>query len=481
MLCGVVLSIEQMVAYRLLQGVFGAALVPLSQAVMLDIFPPAKRGSAMAIWGMGVMLGPIMGPTLGGWLTNSYSWRWVFFVNLPFGILTTVGLSIFMAETPTRRDAPFFWFGFLSPSLGIGALQMMLDRGQELGWFDSNEIVIEAILAIVGFYFFLADAFTSNRPFISLRIFRDWNFDIALVFMFLIDIILLATMALVTPFIQNMLGYPVLSSGYLLGARGIGAFVAKFLVGWLSGKVDPRILIFIGLVLASSSLWLMVGWSLDVSARTIAINSIAQGFGLGFVFVPLNTIAFASLPGELRTEGAALWTLISNLGSSVGISIVIAQLTSMISQYHSQLVEHVTPLSEALHMPNAAMLSGMGLPNLETLERGHPAGGRDGLFERLPADDPRLALRFPAARADPFAQGRARSVPRSGGARGDGLTPNLSDRLGTARALARRLIGAPEQTGLFDDGSGHLTAPVRLQGVRLAQPRRNQHGRHLRP
>src|SRR5208337_58041 len=157
-----------------------------------------------------------------------------------------------------------------------------------------------------------------------------------------------------------LLGYPVLASGYLLGTRGIGTFVAMFLVGRLSGKVDPRILIFIGLVLATSSLWLMVGWSLDVSGRTIAINSIAQGFGLGFVFVPLNTIAFASLPGELRTEGAALWTLIRNIGSSVGISIVIAQLTSMITEYHSQLVEHVTPFSDAMRMPNAGILSGLG-------------------------------------------------------------------------------------------------------------------------
>ena len=225
MLCGVALSIEQMVAYRLLQGVFGAALVPLSQAVMLDIFPPAKRGSAMAIWGMGVMLGPIMGPTLGGWLTDSYSWRWVFFVNLPFGILTTAGLWVFMSETPTRRDVPFSWFGFLSLSLGIGSLQMMLDRGEQLGWFESPEIWIEMILAIVGFYFFLADCLTSARPFISVRIFKDWNFSIALVFMFLVGIMLLASMALVTPFIQNLLNYPVLSSGVLLGTRGIGTFV----------------------------------------------------------------------------------------------------------------------------------------------------------------------------------------------------------------------------------------------------------------
>ena len=369
MLCGVALSIEQMVAYRLLQGVFGAALVPLSQAVMLDIFPPARRGSAMAIWGMGVMLGPIMGPTLGGWLTDSYSWRWVFFVNLPFGVLTTVGLSIFMSETPIKRDAPFSWFGFLSLSLGIGALQLMLDRGQELGWFDSTEIVIEAILSAVGFYFFFADSFTAKRPFINLRIFKDWNFSIALIFMFLIGVILLATLALVTPFIQNMLGYPVLSSGYLLGARGVGTFVAMFLVGRLSRKVDPRLLIFVGLVLATSSLWQMVGWSLDVSARTIAINSVLQGFGLGFVFVPLNTLAFASLPAELRTEGAALWTLIRNLGSSVGISVVIAELTNMIGMYHSQLVERLTPFSDALRMPNARLLAGPGLPKLEMLEQ----------------------------------------------------------------------------------------------------------------
>src|SRR5208283_4526072 len=224
--------------------------------------------------------------------------------------------------------------------------------------------IVEAILAVVGFYFFLADCFTSRRPFISVRIFRDWNFSVALVFMFLIGVILLATLALVTPFIQNLLGYPVLSSGFLLGARGIGTFVAMFLVGRLSGKVDARLLIFIGLVLASSSLWLMVGWSLDVSGQAIAINSVAQGLGLGFVFVPLNTIAFATLPGELRTEGAALWTLIRNIGSSVGISIVIAGLTSMITEFHSQLVEHVTPFNDAMQMPDASMLSGHGLPNL---------------------------------------------------------------------------------------------------------------------
>ncbi len=368
MLCGIAQTIEQMVGFRLLQGVFGAALVPLSQAVMLDIYPAERRGSAMAIWGMGVMLGPIMGPTLGGWLTDNYSWRWVFFVNLPFGILTVLGLGAFLRETPTRADVPFSWFGFLTLSLGIGALQMMLDRGQEQSWFESNEIIIEAILSVAGFYFFFADALTSQRPFIPLRIFRDWNFSIATIFMFLIGIILLASMALVTPFIQNLMGYPVLASGYLLGTRGIGTFFAMMMVGRLSGKVDPRLMVFVGLTLATFTLWLMVGWTTETPAGTIAFDSVGQGVGLGLVFVPLNTIAFATLPGELRTDGAALWTLIRNLGSSVGISLMIASLTSDMSKFHAHLAEFINPFNDALKMPDVAgrlETTGRGLAAIE--------------------------------------------------------------------------------------------------------------------
>ncbi len=368
--CGIAQSIGEMVAFRLMQGVFGAALVPLSQAVMLDIYQPAKRGSAMAIWGMGVMLGPIMGPTLGGWLTETYSWRWVFFVNLPFGIITALGLSAFMSEMPIQKNIPFSWFGFLTLSLGIGALQLMLDRGQDQGWFSSSEIVLEAVLSVCGFYFFLADALTSRRPFIPMRIFRDWNFSVAMVFMFLIGIILLATMALVTPFLQNLLGYPVLTSGFLLGSRGLGTFFAMMVVGRLLEKMDARILIFIGLVLSTAALWVMVGWSLDTSSSAIAIDSVTQGVGLGLVFVPLNTIAFATLPGALRTDGAALWTLIRNLGSSVGISLVIAHLTNDITVFHARLAENITPFNDALAMPNVSGLlstTGQGLGLVDAL------------------------------------------------------------------------------------------------------------------
>ncbi|HLH51084.1 MAG TPA: DHA2 family efflux MFS transporter permease subunit [Roseiarcus sp.] len=354
MLCGAAQSIDQMVLFRLLQGVFGAALVPLSQTVMLDIYPPSRRGSAMAIWGMGVMLGPIMGPTLGGWLTDNYSWRWVFFVNLPFGVLTVLGLSAFMSESKTNRQVPFAWFGFLTLSLGIGALQMMLDRGEDQGWFGSTEIIIEAVLAAVGFYFFIADSITSRRPFIPLGVFADWNFAIALIFMFLIGVILLATMALVTPYLQNLMGYPVLASGMLLGSRGLGTFFSMTVVGRLLAKIDARRLIFFGLLLSTISLWYMVYWSPQSSAESIALISIMQGVGLGFVFVPLNTLAFATLPAQLRTDATAMWTLIRNLGSSIGISIVIARLTSMITTFHSQLAEQISPFNDALHAPGVA-------------------------------------------------------------------------------------------------------------------------------
>ena len=409
MLCGVALSIEQMVAYRVLQGVFGAALVPLSQAVMLDIFPPARRGSAMAIWGMGVMLGPIMGPTLGGWLTDSYSWRWVFFVNLPFGILTTAGLSIFMSETPTRRDVPFSWFGFLSLSLGIGSLQMMLDRGEQLGWFDSTEILVEAILSIVGFYFFLADSFTSKRPFITMRIFRDWNFSIALVFMFLIGIILLATMALVTPFIQNLLGYPVLSSGFLLGTRGIGTFVAMFLVGRLSGKVDARLLIFVGLVLATASLWQMVGWSLDVPAQHDRDQFRHAGLRARLRVRAAQHHRVRELPGRVAHRGHGAVDADPQhrlVGRHLDRDRRTHQHDDRISQ-PARRARHAVQRRAAHAERRHAVGNGAAAPRNAGRAR-HPAGGRNGLFQRLPAHDAGVARRFPAAGAAPVAEGRGR-------------------------------------------------------------------------
>jgi MFS transporter, DHA2 family, multidrug resistance protein len=353
-LCGSAQTIEEMVLFRALQGSFGAALVPLSQAVMLDAYTLAERGSAMAIWGIGVMLGPIMGPTLGGWLTDQYSWHWVFLINLPIGILTVIGLLIFMDETPTQNSRRFDWFGFVALAVGIGALQIMLDRGEQVGWFSSTEIVAELVISIVGFYFFFAHSLTTNNPFVRFEVFRDRNFVTGFVFMAFIGVALFGTMALVTPFMQNIIGYPVTTAGWLLGTRGIGTLLSMMVISRLLRFIEARWLLLVGLILMAGTLYQMELFTEQTSGTTIAVTSVIQGFGIGMLFVPLSTIAFLTLGNELRTDGTAMLTLIRNIFSSIGISVMIAELTSTTTVMHARLVENVTPFNDALRMPNVA-------------------------------------------------------------------------------------------------------------------------------
>ncbi|TAK47424.1 MAG: DHA2 family efflux MFS transporter permease subunit [Xanthobacteraceae bacterium] len=359
-LCGLAEDISQMVLFRLLQGVFGAALVPLSQAVMLDYYAVHERARAMAIWGMGVMLGPIMGPSLGAWLTETYSWHWVFFVNLPFGILTVAGLLIFLDETEPDTRMTFDWFGFLALATGIGAMQMALDRGEQLGWLDSNEIVIEAIVSAIGYYFFFAHSLTTARPFIRFDIFRDRNFVSGCVFMAVIGLVLFGTMALSSPFLQDVIGYPIMTAGYLLAVRGVGTFIAMMLVGRIMRHVEARTLIICGLSLTAITLYIMAGFTDQTSTSSFIVAAVLQGVGLGFVFVPLSTVAFLTLPQHLRTDGSAILTLMRNIASSIGISLVIAQLTSNTIRAHAWLAEQVTPFNNALQMPDVAAVINLG-------------------------------------------------------------------------------------------------------------------------
>ena len=356
MLCGIAHTIEEMVLFRVLQGMFGAALVPLAQSVMLEIYPPHRRGWAMSLWGMGVMIGPIMGPILGGILTEYYSWRWVFFINLPVGIVTVIGLLTCMGESEGNRGLAFDWFGFAALSIAIGALQLLLDRGEQLGWFDANEIVVMAIVSATAFYFFIAHSLTTDRPFISMEIFRDRNFNIGLIFMFVCGVMLVASMALMAPMLQGMMGYPIIDAGVLLGTRGLGMGVSMLMAGRLMTVVDPRLLLFVGLSCCVASLNASIDFTPDTATRTIAWVSMLQGFGLGLMFVPLNMIALSTLPVALRTQGTAMWTLIRNLGSSVGVAIVIANLTNKTIMMHALLAESVTPFNQAMADPAAAML-----------------------------------------------------------------------------------------------------------------------------
>jgi DHA2 family multidrug resistance protein len=351
-LCGIATSIEEMVLFRLLQGVFGAALVPMSQAVMVDLYPIEQRGSAMAMWGVGVMVGPILGPTLGGWLTETWNWRWVFFVNVPFGILTFMGLVAFLPNSQKNTGMKMDWLGFGLLSLAIGAFQMMLDRGEQLDWFASTEVTIEAVLAGLALYLFIVHTATAEKPFINPRIFADRNLSAGLVFMFVIGIVLLATIALITPYLQNLMGYPVMTAGMVLGPRGIGTMIAMALVGRLMSRLDPRLLIGFGLSLTTIALWEMSGFTPDVSVSTIVWTGAVQGLGLGFVFVPLSTISFATLAPQFRTDGAAFLSLVRNLGSAIGISVVIFLLSHNTVVMHADLVAHLTPFNTTLFLPN---------------------------------------------------------------------------------------------------------------------------------
>lgn len=351
MLCGAATSLTEIVVFRLLQGVFGAGLVPLSQAVLLDTYPREKHGSAMALWGMGVMVGPILGPTLGGYLTEFYNWRWVFYINLPFGLLALFGILAFVPETARDGSRRFDFFGFALLSLAIGSLQLMLDRGESQDWFGSTEIVVEAVLAALFFYMFLVQMFTAERPFIEPGLFKDRNFAVGLFLIFIIGIVLLATMALLPPFLQNLMGFPVLVTGFVLAPRGIGTMFAMMIVGRLVGRVDTRLLILVGIGLTALSLKEMAGFTAEVDVSTLVWTGVVQGLGLGFIFVPLSTTAFSTLRPQYRNEGTAMFSLMRNIGSSIGISVMMTLLAQSTQVSHADIASVLTPFRDTLQAP----------------------------------------------------------------------------------------------------------------------------------
>jgi MFS transporter, DHA2 family, multidrug resistance protein len=353
MMCGAAQSLPQMVVFRLLQGVFGAALVPLSQSTMMDIYPVEQRGTAMAIWGVGVMVGPILGPTLGGYLTEMYNWRYVFYINLPFGILATLGLVFFMPRSFGNFSLRFDWIGFGVLSLGIGGLQMMLDRGQTLDWFTSSEIIAEAVLGGLGIYLFIVHMITAKKPFIPPLLFRDRNFAAGLVLMGATGTILVSSSSLMAPWLQNLANYPVETAGLIMAPRGIGTMTAMLTGGRLATKMDPRKVMAGGILMLAWSMWEMTTWTPDIAQWTIVATIMVQGAGLGFVFLPLQVLAFATLPPQYRTDGASLFSLFRNIGAAVGVSVTSSMLTHNTQVLHEQIGASVTPFNRALQAGGA--------------------------------------------------------------------------------------------------------------------------------
>jgi DHA2 family multidrug resistance protein len=350
MLCGAAQSLEQIVLFRLLQGAFGACLVPLAQSVLLDTWPTERHGAAMAAWGIGVMIGPILGPTLGGWLTEYYDWRWVFYINLPIGALCALGMLVYLPPDTPERARRFDLTGFAFLAIGLAALQLMLDRGASLDWFASTEIVLEAALAALCLYLFVAHIFTHPQPFIEPALFVDRNFSAGLAMAFAIGIVLLATMTLLPPYLQNLMGYPVVDVGLALAPRGAGTMVGMLVVGRLGDRVDPRVLIAAGLVLTAFALWEMAAFDIEVPLSSIVRTGLVQGLGVGLVFPSLTAVTFASLAPRHRNEGTALFSLVRNIGSSIGISIVVSLLARNTQANHAALASHIDPSGLALRL-----------------------------------------------------------------------------------------------------------------------------------
>lgn len=356
MLCGIATNLPEMVIFRLFQGVAGAFIAPLAQTIMLDINPPEEHGKAMSIYGMGIMIGPIMGPILGGWLTENFSWRWVFYVNLPVGLLCLVLLWALLPARPVTRRS-FDLFGFALLSIALGAFQLVLDRGVHVGWFDATEIWIEAGIAAGAFWMFLVHLTFGREPIFHPAMLADRNLLTGTLFLFVVGLVALASLALLAPMLQGIYNYTVLDTGVLLAARGVGVFVTMAIAGRIIGKVDTRLVVCIGFLLTAGSLYSMSGWSLNMGWGPIVTSGIIQGLGFGFLFVPLNVTAFATLPPQYRTDAAALFNLTRNMGSSVGISIVTALLARNLQISHSDLAGHVTQFNLPID-PNMALLAG---------------------------------------------------------------------------------------------------------------------------
>jgi MFS transporter, DHA2 family, multidrug resistance protein len=351
-LCGAAASLEQLVLYRFLQGVCGAGLIPLSQAVLLQINPPERHGKAMAVYGIGTMMGPISGPLLGGWLTESYSWRWIFYVNVPVGILCVTGIMVFIRFNRNAHRESFDAWGFLFLSLAIGAMQLMLDRGELKDWFRSREIWIEATIAALSVYMFTVHTVTaSGRTFINRELLGNTNFIAGTVLMFAVGAIMTGTIALLPTMLQQQMDYPVFTTGIVVSPRALGSLVAMFAVARVINRVDNRLLILIGLALTAFAMWQMTQFSLDMDYWPLVTSGFIQGFGLGCTFVPLNVTALSTLPRHILTQGTALRSLMRNLGGSVGISALVAILAENTQTVHSQLIEGLRPDNPIIHSP----------------------------------------------------------------------------------------------------------------------------------
>jgi len=348
--CGLSDSLTELVVFRALQGAIGAPLVPLSQAIVLDTYAKRHHGVAIALFGVGSVLGPVVGPVAGGWLAETYNWRWVFYMIVPFAILTLAGTLAFIHDREAGRKLRLDWLGFLLLSTTLAATQLMLDRGERADWFDSAEIISWAAVAGIALYAFIAHSATTERPFLDPRLLADRNFSIGILLIFVFGMLNFTPMTLLPPMLQGVSGYPDSVIGFVLGARGMGTMVAFFLMIYAS-RLDPRAMIVLGFLLQAFAGWQLANLDINPSTADVFWPMALQGFGVGVLWVPITMVSFSTLDAKYLSEGSAVFHMVRNIGSSVHISLSIALAVHMTRTGYAELAERVTPYSASASMP----------------------------------------------------------------------------------------------------------------------------------
>ena len=359
-LCGQATTLVELVIYRVFQGAFGGPLVPLSQAIILGVFPRRMHSFSTAVWGMGVVCGPIIGPTVGGYISEAYSWRWIFYIIAPFSLLAFIGSWLYVRNTVHDKLSKLDWTGFISLSIAVTALQLMLDRGNRLDWFDSKEIVVETAVAIICFYIFTAHILTSRNPYLNPWLLKDRNYFLGFVLVFIYGMLNFTPIVLYPSMLQDLRGYPESIIGLLLAARGFGAFAGNFLVLVIS-KRDPRIGLALGFVAQAGSCWLLANFDINMTTAGVAWASAIQGFGVGLSWVPLTIVMFSNIDPKFVPEGTAVLHLLRNIGSSIYISLTITIVIRSTSTNYADFTNFINPFNEIF-----LYRGGMGFWNSET-------------------------------------------------------------------------------------------------------------------
>jgi DHA2 family multidrug resistance protein len=359
--CGLADSLEVLVFYRVLQGAFGAPLVPVSQALILDAYPRERHGAVIAIFGVGAVLGPIVGPVLGGYLSEAYSWRWVFYMIVPFALFALAGTWLYIHDRERQRPVRLDWTGFLLLAAALASLQLMLDRGERADWFDSYEIVAYALAAGLGLYLFLAHTFTRERPFLEPALFRDRNFTVGIVLVFVFGMLNFTPMTLLPPLLQGVSGYPDSVIGFVLGARGAGTLVA-FALMIVASRLDPRWMIGLGFVLQAVAGWQLARLDANLGTADVFWPMALQGFGVGILWVPITQVTFSTLRGEFTAEGTAIYHMLRNIGSSIHISLSITLVVRMTQAHRAEISPAISPFNEALSLPSVIGAWDLGDP-----------------------------------------------------------------------------------------------------------------------